>query len=555
MMEITDDWIKKKQEFEEVAIECPRFDVATMRINTIDLPTWVHFGGGNLYRCFHAKIAQDLLNNGDSQSGIVVADLFNQKLINQYSNNDNRTLTVVLEADGTMKKELLASTAEAYFLNQSKTPAVKRMIEIFQNPNLQIITATITEKGYTVKKSDGSLTSQAKSDIEIGANFELLQTTMGKIAYFLYKRYKAGNYPLALVSTDNFSLNGQRFKDSILLIAAGWLRNGYVEREFIDYLEDEQRITFPFSMIDRITPLPSPQIAEMLELSGIQGMSFPTGSSFAPFVNTEETHYLVIEDAFPNGRPPLEKAGVYMTDRETVNKTDLMKVCSCLNPLHTALSIFGCLLEYQYIWEEMQDLDLLGLIKQIGYVESLPVVADPGIIHPRKFLDEVIQKRFVNPFIPDTPQRIVTDTSQKMAIRYGETIKAYMASETLKTEELHFIPLTIAAWCRYLLGVNDLGERMMLSSDPLLDELQEQLKPIKLGEMIDEKIITQCLAPILSNDHIFGVDLYDTSIGKKVEHFFVELVKEKGAVRRTLSEEIKAKEDVFNDGLENLHGE
>ena len=66
----------------------------------------------------------------------------------------------------------------------------------------------------------------------------------------------------------------------------------------------------------------------------------------AAFVNAEETEYLVIEDTFPNGRPPLEKAGFIFTDRETVDKVEKMKVCTCLNPLHTALAIFGCLLSY-----------------------------------------------------------------------------------------------------------------------------------------------------------------------------------------------------------------
>lgn len=544
MIKITDNWIEKKQDFKQSAIECPKFDVATMRNKTIDTPRWVHFGGGNLYRCFHAKIAQDLLNQEDSQTGIIVADMFNQSLVQQYIDNDNRTLSVVLKSDGTISKELLASTAEAYFLNQSEELAVKRMVEIFREPSLQLVTITITEKGYSVKKSDGTLTEQAESDIEKGAVFDLLQTTMGKVTYFLYERYKAGNLPLALVSTDNFSHNGQRFKDSVLLIASGWLNKGHIEEGFIDYLKDEEQLTFPFSMIDRITPQPSHQIAEMLEVSGIQGMNFPLGSSFAPFVNTEETHYLVIEDAFPNGRPLLENAGVYITDRETVKKADLMKVCSCLNPLHTALSIFGCLLDYQYIWEEMKDLDLLELIKQIGYVESLPVVADPGIIYPRNFLDEVIQKRFVNPEIPDTPQRIITDTSQKMAIRYGETIKAYMTSETLKTDTLNFIPLTIAAWCRYLLGVNDLGKKMVLSPDPLLNELQIQLKTIKLGGIIDEKMVTQCLSPILSNKQIFGINLYHSSVGKKVEKYFLRLVMGKGAVRKTLIQELNAIKEV-----------
>ena len=82
----------------------------------------------------------------------------------------------------------------------------------------------------------------------------------------------------------------------------------------------------------------------------------------APFVNAEETEYLVIEDAFPNGRPKLEKGGLMFTDRETVDKVEKMKVCTCLNPLHTALAVFGCLLGYTKISDEMKDPQLVKLV-------------------------------------------------------------------------------------------------------------------------------------------------------------------------------------------------
>ena len=78
----------------------------------------------------------------------------------------------------------------------------------------------------------------------------------------------------------------------------------------------------------------------------------------APFVNAEGPQYLVVEDRFPNGRPALEKAGVYMTDRDTVNQTERMKVTTCLNPLHTALAVYGCLLGYRKIADEMKDPEL-----------------------------------------------------------------------------------------------------------------------------------------------------------------------------------------------------
>ena len=130
-----------------------------------------------------------------------------------------------------------------------------------------------------------------------------------------------------------------------------------------------------------------------------------------------------MEDRFPNGRPRFEKAGVFLTDRATVDKADTMKVTTCLNPLHTALAIMGCLLGYRSIAEEMKDPDLSLLVSEIGYNEGLPVVESPGIIDPKTFLEEVVTVRFSNPNIPDIPQRIATDTSQKVAIRYGETIK------------------------------------------------------------------------------------------------------------------------------------
>lgn len=93
-----------------------------------------------------------------------------------------------------------------------------------------------------------------------------------------------------------------------------------------------------------------------------------------------------------------------------------MKVCTCLNPLHTTLAIFGCLLGFDRIYKEVQDKDLLHLIEQVGFIEGLPVVENPEIIKPIDFINEVIYKRFANPNIPDMPQRIASDTSQNWGL-------------------------------------------------------------------------------------------------------------------------------------------
>ncbi|MCT3399577.1 mannitol dehydrogenase family protein, partial [Lentilactobacillus hilgardii] len=102
--------------------------------------------------------------------------------------------------------------------------------------------------------------------------------------------------------------------------------------------------------------------------------------------------------------------------------------------------------------KEVSDPDMLNLIKQIGYVEGLPVVTDPKVINPKKFIDQLVNKRLPNPYIPDMPQRIASDTSQKLAVRYGVTIQHYIDDPKRQPADLNFIPLVLATWCRYLMA-------------------------------------------------------------------------------------------------------
>lgn len=256
------------------------------------------------------------------------------------------------------------------------------------------------------------------------------------------------------------------------------MKNGLVEAGFDTYIHSDA-VSFPWTMIDKITPRPDEGVKKLLADAGFEDVEpvvTAKNTYVAPFVNAEEPEYLVIEDEFPNGRPPLEKAGVMFADRETVDKVEKMKVCTCLNPLHTALAVFGCLLGYTQIYKEMEDPQLRKLVETIGYQEGLPVVADPGIIRPADFLREVLEVRMPNPFMPDAPQRIACDTSQKLAVRFGETIKAYQTREDLETADLKLIPLVLAGWCRYLMGVDDMGREFPLSPDPLLAEIRPVVK-------------------------------------------------------------------------------
>lgn len=521
--------IKNKEQWSGVVL--PEFDIAAIAEYTHKSPAWLHFGAGNIFRGFIASLQQELLNNGKASTGIIAADTFDYEIIDKiFRAYDNLTLNVSLCADGSTKSEIIASVCEALRADCSDAAEIERFKEIAVSPSLQMISFTITEKGYAVTDTSGAISALVQSDIKNGP--ENARHAMSFVTALLLLRYKAGKLPLALVSMDNCSHNGEKLKNAVLTVAEGWVSEGYADKEFIDYLNDESVVAFPWSMIDKITPRPSPKVEETLKAMGIENISPIVTSKntfIAPFVNAEKPQYLVVEDNFPNGRPALEKAGVYMTDRDTVNKTERMKVTTCLNPLHTALAVYGCMLGYTLISAEMKDEDLVKLITRLGYVEGLPVVTDPKIISPKAFIDEVVNERLPNPFMPDAPQRIATDTSQKVGIRFGETIKSYAAMG--RTNELVAVPLAIAGWLRYLLGVDDNGEAIEISSDPLKDELQSKLLGIKFGE---PDSYSGQLKNILCNERIFGSNLVENGMSDLIEEIFVKEISGAGAVRNTL---------------------
>ena len=509
-------------EWAEKGYELPKFDIEAVKAKTHAEPTWVHFGAGNIFRAFPAAVLNDALNSGKYDRGVIVAESFDYEIIDKaYQPYDNLSLLVCLKSTGEIEKKVIASVTESLKADYSFGADWARLVEIFQNPSLQMISFTITEKGYGV----------APADLERGLTPVL---AMGKVTALLYERFKAGKLPLTVQSMDNCSHNGDKLKLAITTFAKEWAKNGVVEEGFVSYTEDENKVSFPWTMIDKITPRPDASIEALLQKDDIEGLDPVITSKntyVAPFVNAEETEYLVIEDKFPNGRPELEKGGLIFTTRETVDKVEKMKVCTCLNPLHTALAVFGCLLDYNLISAEMKNETLVKLVEGIGYKEGLPVVVNPGILDPKEFIDTVLNVRVPNPFMPDTPQRIATDTSQKLAIRFGETIKAYAASPELNVSDIKLIPLVFAGWLRYLMAIDDNGNEFTLSPDPMLDEVRPYVADIKLGDSFDADAK---LKDILSNAKIFGINLYEVGLAELTCQYFTEMTRKPGAVMETL---------------------
>ena len=531
-MKVTLEGIKDKAAFAAAGVTLPKYDVAAVQQYSREHPVWLHFGAGNIFRGFVASLQQTLLDEGLQKSGIQTLSAYDGAIIDDvFGPHDKLTLEVTLLPDTNVELKVIGSVVHGYKLNGSAPQDESEVKELMCNPSVQMVSYTITEKGYAIRGIDGKYLEQVEKDIANGP--KEVRHAMSWTAALLWDRYQAGAYPIAMVSMDNCSHNGDKLKAAVLEIAEAWQQKGFVDAGFIAYLQDKSKVSFPWTMIDKITPRPDASIAQLLKDKGIEDMDpikTARGSFIAPFVNAEKPQYLIVEDIFPNGRPPLEKAGVLFTDGAGVDLCERMKVTTCLNPLHTALAVYGCVLGYERIAAEMDDPQLVALVKKLGYDEGLKVVDDPKILNPRDFLTEVIEQRLTNKCLPDSPQRIATDTSQKVTVRFGETLKNYQ-KKGLDATQLIALPLAIAGWMRYLLALDDDGKAFTLSDDPLLPDLQAKMAGIEFGkpETVGDK-----LHPILSNATLFGVDLYSIGLGTKVEGLFKEMITGPHSVRQTL---------------------
>jgi fructuronate reductase len=495
----------------------PEFDIPAMRAKTKQKPVWIHFGAGNIFRAFPAVLAQKLLDRGAMDVGLIVAECYDEEIIDRgFAPFDNLTVAVSLKHDGSLDKRVVGSIAEALAYSRD----YGRLCEIMTADSLQIVSMTITEKGYAVRNPEAETPENPVSII-------------AKLCKLLYKRYRAGARPVAMVSLDNCSHNGDLLRAGILSVAESWLRRGLADAGFLGYLNDPALVSFTWSMIDKITPRPSEDVLNILKADGLTGMEVAETAKHtfvSAMVNAEECEYLAIEEHFPNGRPQLESVGVIFGTRETVDRIEKMKVCTCLNPLHTAMAIFGCLMGHTKISEEMKDDTIVRMIRTIGYAEGMPVVADPGIMSAEAFIGEVLEKRLPNPFVPDTPQRIACDTSKKLPVRFGETLKAYVRRGKTDLSFLTMIPMVFAGYARYLTAIGDDGKPFALSPDPNLEELKKLVAGYALGKPFD----TARLRPLFQNPEYCGVNLYDVRLGTIAEGYFAEMNAGVGAIRRAI---------------------
>ena len=173
-----------------------------------------------------------------------------------------------MKADGTIDKTVIGSVAEALRADCSHEAEFLRLREIFRADSLQMASFTITEKDYSLKKSGVELLSDVKTDMENGPSMP--KSYMGKVTALCYERYISGAKPLTLVSLDNCSHNGSKLFDAVFAFAEKWSENSLTDKGFVSYITNPTLVSFPWSIIDKITPRLDASVRKLLEKCGFE---------------------------------------------------------------------------------------------------------------------------------------------------------------------------------------------------------------------------------------------------------------------------------------------
>ena len=255
--------ISNKAIWEEKGYRLPQYDRDAVAKATKENPFWIHFGAGNIFRAFQANVVQNLLNEGVLDRGLVVAEGYDYEIIEKMNRpHDDYSLLVTLKADGSVEKTIVGSVVESCILDSQNDAEFSRLREIFTKDSLQMASFTITEKGYSLVNGKGELLPTVDADFKAGPDKP--ESYIGKVVSLLYTRYKAGEKPIAMVSMDNCSHNGDKLYAAVNSFAEKWQENGLTDAGFTAYINDKNKVSFPWSMIDKITPRPDASVEKIL---------------------------------------------------------------------------------------------------------------------------------------------------------------------------------------------------------------------------------------------------------------------------------------------------
>jgi fructuronate reductase/mannitol 2-dehydrogenase len=456
-------------------------------------PAVVHFSVGGFHRSHQLLYFDEIAERGISTDwGVVGVGLHSRTMKDALAPQDHLYTVVERSPDGERARVVGVMVDYLYAPDDPAT-----VLDVLTDERTRMVSLTITGSGYRLCPQSGEFDAD---DPDIRWDLTAAgrpRTVFGFIVEALDRRRRANLPPFTVVSCDNMHRNGDAARAAVVGFAR--LRNEVLARWIAD------RVAFPSSMVDRITPHTTPEQREAVAQRYGVDDNWP--------VITEPFSQWVIEDEFSHGRPPLDLVGVrFVPD---VARYELMKT-RLLNASHCALGYLGSLAGHTSIDRVMAEPLFAEYVARMMDDEVTPLLPPPDGIDLADYKRSLL-KRFANPAIADQLVRLCRRGSTKMPHHLLPSLR-----QALDEGRPHLLlTLAVAAWCRYLRGV-DADGRPFPIDDPLADRLQE----LATAGGTDPR-------PLLGERSIFG-DLADDETFVAQLTATLELL-ERSGVRATLS--------------------
>lgn len=444
-------------------VQQPQYDRNALRSRI------VHFGFGAFHRAHQALLTDRVLNAKGGDWGICEISLFSgDTLMSQLRAQDH--LYTVLEK-GAEGNQPIVIGAVHECLN-AKLDSLAAIIEKFCEPQVAIVSLTITEKGYCIDPATGKLDTQNPRIVHDLENPQEPHSAPGILVEALHRRRERGLQPFTVLSCDNIPDNGHVVKNAVLGMAHKR------SPELAEWIAEQ--VSFPGTMVDRIVPAATEE--SLAEIARELGVEDPCAISCEPFIQW------VVEDNFVAGRPEWELAGVQMV--QDVLPWEQMKL-RMLNGSHSFLAYLGYLAGYAHINECMEDDAFRDAARRLMLDEQAPTLRITGV-DLTDYADSLIA-RFANPALQHRTWQIAMDGSQKLPQRMLEGIRVLIQRES----RWPLLALGIAGWMRYVSGVDERGNPIDVR-DPLSD---------KIRSLVESSSDAERVSALLTLSEIFGIDL------------------------------------------------
>lgn len=474
-------------------VQLPQYDRQQLRSRI------VHFGFGAFHRAHQALLTDRVLNAKGGDWGLCEISLFSgDVLMSQLRAQDHLYTVLEKGADG---NQPIVIGAVHECLN-AKLDSLAAIIEKFCEPQVAIVSLTITEKGYCIDPATGRLDVTQPRIVHDLENPAEPHSAPGMLVEALHRRRERGLAPFTVLSCDNIPDNGHVVKNAVL---------GMAQKRSPELAEwIAEHVSFPGTMVDRIVPAATEE--SLAEITATLGVEDPCAISSEPFIQW------VVEDNFVAGRPEWELAGAQMVS--DVLPWEQMKL-RMLNGSHSFLAYLGYLAGYDHISDCMQDEDFRAAALQLMMQEQAPTLRITGV-DLQAYADSLIT-RFTNPALKHRTWQIAMDGSQKLPQRMLEGIRVHLERQS----QWPLLALGVAGWMRYVSGTDENGHAIDVR-DPLADKI----KAIVATSSEDDRVTA-----LLTLSEIFGQDLpQNTRFVNEIQQAWQRLVLQgaRQAVKNTL---------------------